>query len=104
LFDFGIQGNDDNNNYFGRGIYQSYNDRPFDEGHGIAEHNRSNLFIGSANVFWMLNPALRLRVELGYTYRQLTFDNPIPGDLENQSHSVLNFALRTNIFNRYYDF
>ncbi len=104
MIDYGLQGNDDSENYYGRGIYQSYNDRPFDKGHDIARFNRSQLFISDLRLYWMMNPAIRLRTEIGLTYRSLQFDSPIPGELENQNHMVFSFGFRTNVFNRYYDF
>ncbi len=103
-FIYGLQGNDDRDNYYGRGIYTSYDERPFDLGHNIAQFNRSTLLLNEFRVYYMINPAIRLRAELGYTHRQLRFNKEIIGQLENQNHSVISFAVRTQLFNRYYDF
>ena len=53
----------------------------------------------------MVNPAIRLRLELAYTYRGLFFVNEEVRAIEpNRSGSTFQLALRTQLFNHYYDF
>ena len=97
------QGNDIGG-YFGRGIYSSYDDRPFDEGHFIARFNRSEFYMFNLRSYWMVNPAIRLRLELAYTYRGLFFVNEEVRALQpDRSGSTFQLALRTQLFNHYYD-
>lgn len=103
-FTFGLQGNDIGG-YFGRGIYSSYDDRPFDDGHFIARFDRSEFYMFNLRSYWMVNPAIRLRLELAYTYRGLFFVNEEVRAIEpNRSGSTFQLALRTQLFNHYYDF
>jgi hypothetical protein len=55
--------------------------------------------------YWMVNPAIRLRFELSYTYRKMTYsDEALAAGFENNRGDIFGVGLRTNIFNRYYDF
>ena len=102
-FNWGIQGNDDNQ-YFGRGIYTSYNERPFDDNHNIGKYNGSRFYFLDLRTYYMINPAIRLRLELSYTLRSIRFNEDASSGFSDSDDSVIGFALRTNIFNRYYDF
>ena len=102
-FTFGLQGNDIGG-YFGRSIYSSYDDRPFDEGHFTARFNRSEFYMFNLRSYWMVNPAIRLRLELAYTYRGLFYVNEEDLALQpDLSGSTFQLALRTHLFNHYYD-
>lgn len=103
-FNWGVQGND-RQDYYGRGVYTSYNERPFDNGHYIGKFNRSNFLFMEMRAYWMVNPAIRLRFELSYTYRKMTYsDEALAAGFENNRGDIFGVGLRTNIFNRYYDF
>lgn len=66
--------------------------------------NREKLYNTSLFFFnfgYLINPAYNLNVSLGYVYRYQKFYN---FNTPNLTTSYLNFSIRTNLYNIYYDF
>lgn len=105
-FHFGLMGlNADSLNY-GADIYQSYNNRPSDNGNTVAQGATSTYTMLMARVAWVVNPASHLKLEAGLRLRSLLNDAG-QSDLQpiNTGTSQYVFiGLRTEFFNNYYDF
>ncbi|MBI1317076.1 hypothetical protein GC167_09515 [bacterium] len=103
-YHYGRQGNDSAGVYYGRDVYTSYTERPYDDGHFIAQDNPSTMHFVDARAYWTVNPPMRLRLEVWANYRSMRFDQPVDGLYEDQSQWALGVGLRTVLFNRYFDF
>jgi hypothetical protein len=97
----GIVGLDTNGSNWGQDIYQSYNTREQDLNNRIGQGVTTQILIADARVAWFVNPASRMKVELGLTHRRFEPNHP---SLASATSNWVYFGLRTELFNRYYDF
>ncbi|MDT0643361.1 gliding motility protein RemB [Zunongwangia sp. F363] len=99
-FDF----NDGNDAFsYGGDIYRSYNERPFDTGVKIGQGNTANSFFTELEAGYIINPATNLKFYGSFIYRNLDTQVKTPLHFDN-STTWLNFGIRTDIFNWYYDY
>ena len=83
---------------YGNDIFMSNNDRPSDYGIEMFQGNLSNLNYYKFTVSYLFNPKTNLKVESGYVYRSLE------DDYEENITNFFFFALKSDLFNRYYDY
>lgn len=88
---------------YGGDIYRNYEDRPFDEGVKIGQGNTANSIFGRLEAGYIVNPETNLKIYGSFVYRNLDVD------VNTAQHSDistpwLNFGIRTDIFNWYYDY
>lgn len=88
---------------YGGNIYSSEDDRPADLGNDIHQGNTTTSFHTEIQLGYLINPATNLKVYGSFIYRD--FKPAVNTDLvfENQT-SWINFGIRTDLFNWYYDF
>lgn len=91
-------GLDTNGLNYGGDLYQSYRDRPNDNGNYIGQGNNTELFMLKTGLSFLLMKQNNLRLELGYIYRK-TRDN-----YTSVETPFLYFTLRTQLYSSYNDF
>lgn len=101
---YGKIGLDSGNANWGANIYLPYNTRESDFGNSTGQGVDGTLTFTSLRAAWLVNPTTGLKLEAGARLRNLSSDisNTLPVT-SNQS-SYYYFGLRTEMFNRYYDF
>ncbi|GAA0871476.1 hypothetical protein GCM10009117_06220 [Gangjinia marincola] len=89
--------------YFGGNIYRDEEFRPGDTSIEIGQGNTTDSFFGELEVGYLVNPATNLKLYGSVIYRDF---NPEVNTALNQESSTtwINFGLRTDIFNWYYDY
>jgi len=99
-FDFNTE--EDSFNY-GGDIFRDERDRNGDSGIQLAQGNTTSIFHGEFQVGYTINPSTNLKVYANLIYRDF---NPQVNTLTEFKNSTtwLNFGIRTDIFNWYYDF
>lgn len=101
---YGIKGFDpeDGSNY-GGDIMKPYSTRVMNHGNEIGQGVRTQLFFMKADVGYILNPTVNLKLFATATYRGLT---PTGGLEEGPADQTLyfSFGIRSDLFNNYYDF
>lgn len=107
-FTYGRRGLDASQSNWGGDIYLPYASRERDAGNFIGQGQRSNFFYAQMRCAWLANPQSNLKVELGLRYRSLEVVNGHSSANTSpfvQSNTTWLFAgIRTELFNRYYDF
>jgi len=99
-FDF----NDGTDNFnYGGDIYRDERDRPFDFGNEIAQGNTTSVFHGEFQAGYLINPSTNLKIYASLIYRDFNPEANTETTFKN-STTWLNFGIRTDIFNWYYDF
>lgn len=83
---------------YGNNIFMSNWDRPSDYGIDMYQGNRSDLKYFKVIVSYLFNPKTNLKIEGGYVYRMLDDDYGV------YKTNFIFFALKSDLFNRYYDF
>lgn len=94
------------NNYnYGGDIYRSERERPEDYNTGvkIGDGNTANSFYGEIEAGYIINPATNLKLFGTFIYRNFEPEVKTLHHFRN-STSWINFGLRTDIFNWYYDY
>jgi len=91
-------GTDTANLNFGGSIWKSYNDRVSDYGNTTGQGLANKLIYLEGRVGYLINPASNMIVEGGGTVRNQQYGN------KEKSNIYLFLSLRTNLFNKYYDF
>ncbi len=92
---------------FGSDVYRSYNSRVQDEGNEIGQGVGGTLLFTQLRAAWIVNPATNLKIEAGLRWRSLSASDAADINTRpfNVGESLWLFAgLRTELFNRYYDF
>lgn len=106
-FMFGTKGYElttNNDPYYGGDIYGTEYDRETDLGNEIYQGNKADFTYGELELGYLVNPATNLKVYTSIIQRNLT---PTIKDTELnfvENSTWLNFGLRTDLFNWYYDF
>lgn len=88
---------------YGGDIYTSERQRPFDAGVKIGQGNTTTSFFSNIEAGYIVNPATNLKLYGSFTYRSFNPDVKTHQNFENTT-SWINFGLRTDIFNWYYDY
>lgn len=98
-------GNVANNFNYGGDIYRSERERPedFNTGVKIGDGNTANSFYGEVEAGYIVNPATNLKLYSTFIYRNFKPEVKTLQHFEN-STTWINFGIRTDIFNWYYDY
>ena len=100
---YAIQGRDFEETNWGSDIYQSYNTREQDFDNRPLQGNRTKTLFSDTKLAYILNPGTNLRLEVGYTFRQVTPEVETTILTANTTHWFhLGFVTRLN--NQYHDF
>ncbi|MGV6829676.1 MAG: gliding motility protein RemB [Flavobacteriales bacterium] len=100
----GLEFNTAEDSYFyGGNIYGSEDDRPSDLGNKIAQGNTTNFFHTQLQAGYLINPATNLKIYGSLIFRDFKPTLNTETVFENQT-TWLNFGIRTDLFNWYYDF
>ena len=83
---------------YGNNVYDNYVDRPADFGIEMYQGNLTTVNIKNFNIAYIVNPKTNLKINLGVTLRD--FKNEA-GELQTQ---FINFGIKSDLFNHYYDF
>ena len=102
---YGKRGFDYDNGFYSYGgdIYRNYEDRPFDNGVKIGQGNTGISFFGQLETGYIINPETNLKLYGSFIYRNMNTDINTRNNFDI-STSWLNFGIRTDIFNWYYDY
>ena len=104
---FGKRGLDFNNETdsfsYGGNIYAGEENRPSDFGVEIGQGNTTNVFHGELQAGYLINPATNLKIYASLIYRDFTPEVDTANDFK-QTTTWINFGIRTDLFNWYYDF
>jgi len=97
-FDFSKEGA-----YYGQDIYRNEEARPFDTGVKIGQGNTTNSFYSELEAGYIVNPATNLKLFASFIYRDFTpqLNTSLNSEI---STTWINFGLRTDIFNWYFDY
>ncbi|MCH4554016.1 gliding motility protein RemB [Aestuariibaculum lutulentum] len=100
----GLDFNDGTDNYsYGGDVYRDYDDRPFDKGVEVGQGNKTNVFNGNLQAGYLINPASNLKIFADVTFRD--FNPEAETTSTFKSNTVwMNFGIRTDLFNWYFDF
>ncbi|WP_298341577.1 gliding motility protein RemB [uncultured Algibacter sp.] len=105
-FIFGTRGLDFNNgadNFsYGGDIYRSENDRPFQTGVEVGQGNKVTTFNGNLQAGYLINPASNLKIFTDISVRNFDPEATTTATFENNTLWI-NFGLRTDLFNWYFD-
>ena len=94
---------DEDSKFYGSDIYGTEDDRVSENGNTLAQGNTTDFFHAELQAGYVINPATNLKVYGSFIYRDF---NPMVNTetvYENQT-SWINFGIRTDLFNWYYDF
>ncbi|MFV8226294.1 gliding motility protein RemB [Christiangramia aquimixticola] len=97
-FDFSETGE-----YYGQDIYRTEEDRAFESGVKIGQGNTTNSFYSELEAGYLVNPATNLKLFASFIYRDFNPQAKTVANFEN-STTWINFGLRTDIFNWYFDY
>ncbi|MCG9971541.1 gliding motility protein RemB [Christiangramia crocea] len=95
--DFGSKSN------YGQNIYRTEEDRPMETGVEIGQGNTTNSFYTELEAGYIVNPTTNLKLFASFIYRDFNPQTNTPANFEN-STAWINFGLRTDIFNWYFDY
>ena len=83
---------------YGSNVYVNYNDRPADFGIEMYQGNFTTVNIKILNIAYIVNPKTNLKINLGVTLRDFKNEDE---ELQTQ---FINFGIKSDLFNHYYDF
>ncbi len=89
--------------YFGGSIYGDEDNRPFETGVEVGQGNTTDFFHTELQAGYLINPATNLKVYGSVIFRDFKPLENTATVFENQTTWV-NFGVRTDLFNWYYDF
>ncbi len=99
----GFDYNNDSDNFsYGGDIYRDYNDRPFDTDVKIGQGIKTTSINASTQLGYLVNPSSNLKAFVNVNYRNF---NPEAQTINvfNNSTVWVNFGIRTDLFNWYFD-
>ncbi len=88
---------------YGGDIYRTEDDRVFETGVKIGQGNTTNSFYSELEAGYIINPTTNLKLFTSLIYRDFNPQANTTSDFEN-STVWINFGLRTDIFNWYFDY
>ena len=83
---------------YGNDIFISYNNRPSDDGIKMYQGNLTNLDYRKVTISYLINPKTNFKIETGIISRLFTDENG------SSTSNFVFFALKSDLFNRYYDY
>jgi hypothetical protein len=83
---------------YGNDVYDNYRDRPYDFGVEMYQGNLTTVNIKIFNISYIVNPKTNLKINLGVTLRDFKNEDE---ELQTQ---FINFGIKSDLFNHYYDF
>ena len=83
---------------YGSNVYVNYNDRPANFGIDMYQGNLTTVNIKIFNISYIVNPKTNLKINLGVTLRDFKNEDE---ELQTQ---FINFGIKSDLFNHYYDF
>ena len=83
---------------YGNDIFVSNTERPSDYGIEMFQGNKTNIYFSKFTVSYLFNSKTNLKLEMGLINRMLN------DEYEKSKTNFIFFALKTDLFNRYYDF
>lgn len=89
--------------YYGQDIYRTEEDRAFETGVEIGQGNTTDSFYSELEAGYIVNPTTNLKLFASFIYRDFNPQRNTPANFEN-STTWVNFGLRTDIFNWYFDY
>lgn len=89
--------------FYGGSIYGTEDNRISDNGNDLAQGNTTDFFHAELQAGYLLNPATNLKVYASVIFRDFKPEINTADVFENQTTWV-NFGIRTDLFNWYYDF
>ncbi|MUP44509.1 gliding motility protein RemB [Gramella sp. BOM4] len=89
--------------FFGQDIYRNEEDRPFDTGVEIGQGNTTFSFYSELEAGYIVNPTTNLKLFASFIYRDFNTEANTPAHFNN-STAWINFGLRTDILNWYFDY
>lgn len=89
--------------FFGGDIYGTEDNRVSDLGNDLGQGNTTDFFHTELQAGYLINPATNLKVYASLIYRDFKPMKNTETVFENQT-TWLNFGIRTDLFNWYYDF
>ena len=99
----GLELNAENTPFYGGNIYGTEDDRIRDNGNEIGQGNTTNFFHAELEGGYLLNPSTNLKVYGSLIIRD--FSPEINTDISFKNNTTwVNFGVRTDVFNWYYDF
>lgn len=99
----GLEVNEDKNPFYGGDIFGTEDVRISDNGNEIGQGNTTDFFHAEIEAGYLINPATNLKVYASLIYRDFSPTLTTETTFENTT-TWLNFGVRTDIFNWYYDF
>jgi hypothetical protein len=93
----------DDMNFYGGNIYGTEDNRIMDNGNDLAQGNTTDFFHAEIQAGYLINPATNLKVYASLIYRDFSPELNTEEVFENQT-TWINFGVRTDLFNWYYDF
>ncbi len=102
---FGERGFDfsEKEDYYGQDIYRTEEDRPFDTGVEIGQGNTTNSIYTEFEAGYIVNPTTNLKLFASFIFRDFDTQTNTTANFDN-STAWINFGLRTDIFNWYFDY
>lgn len=89
--------------FYGGDIYGTEDDRISDNGNELGQGNTTNFFHAEVQAGYIINPATNLKIYGSFIFRDFNPELNTETVFENQTTWV-NFGVRTDLFNWYYDF
>ena len=89
--------------FYGGSIYGTEDDRISDNGNEVAQGNTTDFFHTELQAGYLINPATNLKIYGSLIFRDFKPELDTDTTFENQTTWV-NFGIRSDIFNWYYDF
>lgn len=89
---------------YGGNIFTSEDDRPADNGNNLLQGNKATSFYGELELGYIINPATNFKVYATAIYRDFSVDQDVSDVIQTQNTVWLNFGVRTDLFNWYYDY
>lgn len=94
---------EEDSSFYGSDIYGTEKDRIYTDGNKLAQGNTSDFFHGELQAGFIVNPANNFKIYASVLYRSLK--PKIDTELVFKENSTwINFGIRTDLFNWYYDF
>ena len=93
----------DDMNFYGGSIYGTEDNRIMDNGNDLAQGNTTDFFHTEIQGGYLINPATNLKVYASLIFRDFKPELNTEEVFENQT-TWINFGVRTDLFNWYYDF
>ncbi|WP_313111983.1 gliding motility protein RemB [Aequorivita sediminis] len=94
---------EEDSSFYGSNIYGTEDDRISETGNTLGQGNTTDFFHAELQAGYVINPATNLKIYGSFIYRDFSPIVNTETVYENQT-SWVNFGIRTDLFNWYYDF